>query len=148
MIDVHFSGVATPRVTAARAQDRGGMGFWMLFALEAAFVAGALTLILVLVLPARAPLARGADYATIRDAVWARINGTVDDPLIDIAPGVSVRSSSVRGFALNGQTYYYYLEGQPSFDPLSRGAIPQRDVEIVWRDADGPTPLVIYEITQ
>jgi hypothetical protein len=148
VINVHISGVATPRTIPARAQGRGGMGFWMLFALEAAFVAGALTLILALVLPTRAPLARSGDYATIRDAVWARINGTIDDPLIDIAPGVSVRSSNVRGFALNGKTYYYYLEGQRGFDPLSRGAILQRDVEVVWRDADGPAPLVIYQITQ
>jgi hypothetical protein len=120
----------------------------MLFAIEAAFVAGVLAFVLVLVLPTRAPIARGNDYMTIRDAVWARINGTINDPLIDIAPGVSVRSSSVRGFALNGRTYYYYLEGQRGFDPLSRGAILQRDSEIVWRDADGPAPLVIYEITQ
>jgi hypothetical protein len=120
----------------------------MLFGLEAAFVAGALVLVLALVLPMRAPLTRSGDYETIRDAVWARINGTINDPLIDIAPGISVRSSSVRGFALNGRTYYYYLEGRRGFDPLSRGAILRRDIEVVWRDAAGPAPLVIYEIKQ
>ncbi|HJZ46301.1 MAG TPA: hypothetical protein VKE41_04015 [Roseiflexaceae bacterium] len=145
MINVHISRVASAPTTVARAPRRGLLGFWMLFALEAAFVAGALALVLMM-LPARAPLARSNDYATIRDAVWARVNGTINDPLIDIAPGVSVRSSSVRGFALNGQTYYYYFDGQPGFDPLSRGAVLQRDVEVVLRDGDGPKPLVIYEI--
>lgn len=146
MINVHISSVANPQVRADRAPRRGAIGFWMLFAFEASFVAGALILVLALVLPARAPLARAGDYAAVRDAVWARVNGTINDPLIDIAPGVSVRSSSVRGFTLHGQTYYYYLEGQRGFDPLSRGAVLPRDVEVVWRDNDGPRPLVIYEI--
>jgi hypothetical protein len=146
VINVHISGFAPRSVAAARTSQRGTMGFWMLFALEAAFITGVLALVLALVLPSRAPLARSADYATIRDAVWARVNGTINDPLTDIAPGVSVRASSVRGFALNGQVYYYYFEGQRGFDPLSRGAVAERDVEVLLRDADGPKPLVIYEI--
>lgn len=148
MINVQISGVAKSPVIAARAPRPSARGFWMLFALEATFIAGVLMLVLMLVLPARAPLTQSNDYATIRDAIWARVNGTINDPLIDIAPGVSVRSSNVRGFALNGRTYYYYLEGQRGFDPLSRGAVAQRDVEVVLRDADGPQPLVIYEIIQ
>jgi len=120
----------------------------MLFALEALFIAGVLALVLALVLPSRVPLARSADVATIRDAVWARVNGTINDPLTDIAPGMSVRASSVRGFALNGRVYYYYFEGQRAFDPLSRGAIVQRNVAVLLRDVDGPRPLVIYEIIQ
>jgi hypothetical protein len=120
----------------------------MLFALEASFVAGVLTLVLALVLPPRVPLVRSADVTTIRDAVWARVNGTINDPLTDIAPGISVRASSVRGFTLNGRIYYYYFEGQRGFDPLSRGTVARRDVEVLLRDADGPKPLVIYEIIQ
>ena len=146
MINVRISGFASPHVVAARAPQRGTLGFWMLFALEASFIAGVLALVLALVLPSRAPLARSADFTTIRDAVWARVNGTINDPLTDIAPGISVRASSVRGFALNGRIYYYYFEGQRGFDPLSRGAVAQRDVEVLLRDADGPKPLVIYEI--
>jgi hypothetical protein len=45
-----------------------------------------------------------------------------------------------------GRVYYYYFEGQRSFDPLSRGAVAQRDVDVLLRDDDGPKPLVIYEI--
>jgi len=146
VINVHVSGFATPKAAVSPASSRGTPSFWLLFALEASFVAGALALVLTLVLPARAPLARSADFATIRDAVWARVNGTINDPLTDIAPGISVRASSVRGFTLNGQIYYYYFEGQRGFDPLSRGAVAQRDVEVLLRDADGPKPLVIYEI--
>jgi len=120
----------------------------MLFILEASFIAGVLALVLPVALPSRIPLARSTDVATIRDAVWARVNGTINDPLTDIAPGVSVRASSVRGFTLNGQVYYYYFEGQRGFDPLSRGAVTQRDIGILLRDSDGPKPLVIYQIIQ
>ena len=146
MINVRTSGFAPPHTAASRASHRGALGFWMLFALEALFVAGVLALVLALMLPSRAPLVRSADFATVRDAVWARVNGTINDPLTDIVPGISVRASSVRGFTLNGRIYYYYFEGQRSFDPLSRGAVAQRDVEVLLRDADGPKPLVIYEI--
>jgi hypothetical protein len=146
VINVRISGFATSQAVASRTPHRSALGFWMLFVLEALFVAGVLALVLALVLPSRAPLARSADFATVRDAVWARVNGTINDPLTDIAPGISVRASSVRGFTLNGRVYYYYFEGQRGFDPLSRGAVAQRDVEVLLRDADGPNPLVIYEI--
>ena len=146
MINVHISGFATPQAVASLAPCRSSLSFWLLFALEASFVAGVLALVLTLVLPSRAPLARSADFAAVRDAVWARVNGTISDPLTDIAPGVSVRSSSVRGFVLNGRVYYYYFEGQRGFDPLSRGAVARNNVEVLLRDAAGPKPLVIYEI--
>ncbi len=149
MINVNFSGFAAPHTIASRA-SRAPQGvnvsFWMLFVLEASFIAGVLALVLALVLPAHLPLARSTDVSTIRDAVWARANGIINDPLTDIAPGVSVRASSVRGFELNGRVYYYYFEGQRNFDPLSRSAIEQCDVAVLLRDSDGPKPLVIYEI--
>lgn len=148
MINIHISGFVPRQVVASRASQPSALSFWMLFALEALFIAGVLALVLALVLPSRVPLARSADVATIRDAVWARVNGTINDPLTDIAPGMSVRASSVRGFALNGRVYYYYFEGQRAFDPLSRGAVVQRNVAVLLRDVDGPRPLVIYEIIQ
>jgi hypothetical protein len=148
VINVRISGFAPAPAVASRAPQRGRLSFWMLFALEASFIAGVLTLVLALILPSRVPLVRSADVTTIRDAVWARVNGTINDPLTDIAPGISVRASSVRGFTLNGRIYYYYFEGQRSFDPLSRGTVARRDVEVLLRDADGPKPLVIYEIIQ
>jgi len=146
VINLRISTIATPSASVVRAPHRGSSGFWLLFALEALFITGVLALVLALVLPSRLPLARSADVATIRDAVWARVNGTANDPLTDIAPGISVRASSVRGFALHGRVYYYYFEGQRGFDPLSRGAVDQRNVEVLLRDSDGPKPLVIYEI--
>ena len=54
MINVRTSGINTPHAGEARVQHRGTQGFWLLFALEALFVAGALALVLVLVLPSRA----------------------------------------------------------------------------------------------
>jgi hypothetical protein len=147
VIHVPTAGFAPARAVATRVPRRTHGSFWMLFALEACLVAGVLALVLAVLLPSRLPLARSADVATIRDAVWARVNGTIDDPLTDIAPGISVRASSVRGFELNGQVYYYYFEGQRGFDPLSRGAVSERNIGVLMRDSDGPKPLVIYEIT-
>ena len=146
MINVRTSGFATPQAVASSAPRRSSLSFWLLFALEASFIAGVLALVLTLVLPSRAPLARSADFVAVRDAVWARVNGTISDPMTDIAPGISVRASSVRGFVLNGRVYYYYFEGQKGFDPLSRGAVARNDVEVLLRDTGGPKPLVIYEI--
>lgn len=83
---------------------------------------------------------------TLRAAVQSRLDETFDDPLIEAAPGVMVRSSNVRGFRLNGVVYYYYIEGERNFDPLSRGAIDHNDVDVVLRDVSGPQPLVVYRL--
>jgi hypothetical protein len=120
--------------------------FWLLFAVEALVVFGLLFVVLHLLLPVQSPLSASADYATVREAAWSRLNGTVPDPLIDVLPGVSARASSVRGFTLNGRTYFYYTEGQRGFDPLSRGAVDRSEIEIVLRDDGGPMPLVIYRL--
>lgn len=117
-----------------------------MFVVEALLVISLLFLVLNALLPSRSPLAAGPDIARVREAVWARVNGTIDDPIVEVAPGVSVRSSSLRGFSLHGVTYYYYFEGRRGFDPLSRGAVDQRDVEVVLRDRGGPAPLVVYRV--
>jgi len=147
MINVHISGIAASNRRTSSVHRVGPHGFWMLFALEALFVAGVLILVLHFLLPTRAPLAQSNDYATVREAVWSRLNGTIADPLVEIAPGVTVRSSAVRGFTLNNQVYYYYLEGQRGFDPLSRGAVDKRTIDVVLRDDGGLKTLVIYRLT-
>lgn len=118
--------------------------FWLLFSIEGLIIAGVCALILYFLLPVSLPLTRASDYTAVREAVVARFSGAVADPLIEVAPGVTARSSNVRGFARNGVTYYYYLEGQQSFDPLGRGAFTREQIEVVLRDANGPMPLVIY----
>lgn len=119
--------------------------FWLLFALEGLFIVSVL-LFGLLTLPNRSPLARAGDYAVIREAIWSRLDGRIADPLVEVAPGISARESSVRGFRLGGETYYYYFEGQPGFDPLSRGTVAPNEIEVVVRDDGGPTPLVIYRL--
>jgi hypothetical protein len=148
VINIRVSGIPTPHSADSRVPPRSTGSFWLLFVLEALFIAGVLALVLVLVLPPRAPLTRSADFTIIRNAAWAGRQGTSNDPLMDVAPGISVRASSVRGFTLHGRVYYYYFEGQPSYDPLSRGAVDRRDVDVLLRDTDGPTPLVVYELIQ
>ena len=102
--------------------------------------------LLHLLMTAWAPLARSADYARVREAIWSRMNSVVEDPLIEAAPGVTVRESNLRGFTLNGQTYYYYIEGRRGFDPLSRGAVDREQIEVLLRDDNGPKTLVIYRL--
>ena len=148
MINARISSIATPHTADSRVPRQGTPGFWLLFALEALFIAGVLALVLILILPSRAPLARTTDFEVIRNAVWASEQGTSNDPLMDVAPGVSVRASSVNGFRLNDQVYYYYFEGQPSFDPLSRGTVDRNNVDVLLRETDGPKPFVIYQIIQ
>jgi hypothetical protein len=120
--------------------------FWMLFAFIGLCIAGMLILVLPLALPVRAPLAQARDYAAVRAAIQARLNGSIDDPLIGVAPGVTARLSNVGGFTLNGYTYFYYREGQPGFDPMSRGAIAPDQVELVAHDEIGDAPIVIYRV--
>lgn len=121
-------------------------GFWLLFVLEGLFIAGILLFALYLLLPAQAPLAQAGDYATVRAAIQSRLNGSVDDPLIEVAPGITAPSSAVGGFTLNGYTYYYYREAQRGFDPLSRGILTRDQVELVSRDQIGRQVLVIYRV--
>jgi len=146
MITVHLPTAARKRQVATPVRRLSLQAFWSLFVVEVLLVVGLLLLVLYLVLPAQAPLAASADYAAVREAVWARVNGTVADPVIDVLPGVTARESSVRGFALNGSTYYYFFEGQRGFDPLSRGAVTLGQVDVVLRDNHGPAPLIIYRL--
>ena len=146
MINIQLPTFAGRRQTTIPVRRISSETFWLLFAVEALFVIGVLLLVLHLLLPVQSPLAASADYATVREAVWSRVNGTVPDPLIDVLPGVTARESSVRGFTLNGRTYYYYIEGQRGFDPVSRGAIDRSEIEVVLRDNGGPAPLVIYRL--
>jgi hypothetical protein len=83
---------------------------------------------------------------TIRAAVQSRLDETLDDPSVEAAPGIFVRSSNIRGFRLNGVVYYYYIEGERNFDPLSRGAVDHDDIDVVLRDLSGPQPLVVYRL--
>jgi hypothetical protein len=122
--------------------------FWMLFAIEGAILTVVLLFSLYLFLPTHVPAVDTVDYARVREAIWSRLNGDVSDPLIEVAPGVTARSSNLRGFALNGRTYYYYIEGRRGFDPLSRGTVDISAVEIVLQDTGGPQSLVIYRLRE
>lgn len=146
MINVRASGMPVVGRAAAPVRRIGARGFVIVFALEAALIAAVFGMVLYALTPQRVPLARSGDYVAVREAILARLNGTADDPLVELAPGVSARESSVRGFTLNGQTYYYYLEGRRGFDPLSRGAVDAGAIEVVARDEASPRPIVIYRV--
>lgn len=145
MVEASYPGytVITSEVVAPRRIGVGTRTFWALFVVEAALIGLVLVAVLSL-LPQRSPLAAGADREQVRAAVLDRLSGTVVDPLVSVGSGQIAHTSNLRGFRLHDTTYYYYLEGQASFDPLSQGAVSRDQVEIVLRDASGPHPLVIY----
>lgn len=144
MINVPAQGVAHSPARATPVLHPGAALFWGMFTLIGLGVAVALLMILP-ALPRHLPLAHSADIVAVREAIWSRVNGDVGDPLVELAPGVTARQSNLRGFSLGGRTYYYYIEGQHNFDPLSRGVLSANDIEIVMRDSAGPHSLVIYQ---
>lgn len=144
MINIPAQGVARSPARATPVLSTSAGLFWGIFGLIGIGVAVALVIILHSI-PSRLPLTRSADIVTVREAIWASVNGDIRDPLVELSPGVTARQSNLRGFALGGRTYYYYIEGQSNFDPLSRGKLSEHEIEIVMRDNAGPRSLVIYE---
>lgn len=119
--------------------------FWGVFAIVGLLVVGGLALLIAFGIPSRTPLVASAEPAQVRDAVLARLNGDVLDPLITVDGGLA-RASNMRGFSLNKTVYYYYLDGEPGFDPLSSGQVSRNQVEIVLRDSQGSHQIVVYTI--
>jgi hypothetical protein len=97
-------------------------------------------------LPAGTPFASQRDLTPVVEAVRGSISGSINDPLIDVVPGVSARASNLRGLSMDGSVYYYYVEGHANFDPLSRGVVGSDAVEIMLRDTSGPSSIVIYRL--
>src|SRR5215470_11534996 len=118
MINVQTPVVVVPERVAPPIKRIGPRSFLFLCALEGLLIAALFLFAVYTLAPQAVPLARSSDYASVREAIWARLNGSVDDPLVELTAGVSARESNLRGFRLHGQTYYYYIEGQPGFDPL------------------------------
>jgi hypothetical protein len=124
----------------------GPRAFAALIGVEVVLLLGVLAWALTVLLPAATPLAATHNLTPVREAIHARVGGAVDDPLIELRPGLSARASNLRGFQLGAETYYYYIEGATNFDPLSRGAVGAGKVEILLRDSSGPRTLVIYRL--
>ena len=146
MINARVPGIVARERVAPPIKRVSPRTFLVVCVLEGLFIAAILGVALYAFTPQRAPLARSGDYAVVREAIWARVNGSVGDPLLEISPGVTARESNLRGLMLHGETYYYYFEGQRGFDPLSLGKVDLEKIEVVARDEGGATPLVIYRL--
>lgn len=131
---------------AAPVRRIGPRGFALLLGLELLLLVGVLIWAVYWLTPQSTPFAPATDLVPVAEAVRARLSGSIDDPLIEVRPGLSVRESNLRGFKLGDSAYFYYLEGATNFDPLSRGAVSPADVEVLLRDESGPQTLVIYRI--
>lgn len=101
---------------------------------------------LLLSAPPRPSLTTTPDLTRLTDEIQGRLSGLIIDPVIEVKPGVIVRSSNVRGFHYEGHVYYYYIEGAPNYDPLSRGLLRPDQVEIMLRDDSGEQTIVIYRV--
>lgn len=69
-----------------------------------------------------------------------------DDPLMEVEPGVWVKTSNVKGINIDGETYYYSLAPHMSYDPVSRGEMSEEDVNVVYWDDDPEVSLLIYKL--
>lgn len=96
--------------------------------------------------PPRPSLTTTPDLTRLTDEIQGRLSGLIIDPVIEVKPGVIVRSSNVRGFHYEGNVYYYYIEGAANYDPLSRGLLRPDQVEIILRDDSGNQTIVIYRV--
>ena len=120
--------------------------FVLLVGGELLLLIGVLVWVLFWLTPPATPYAGRHDIRPLTEAVRARVGGAINDPLIEVRPGMNVRESNLRGLQLDGQVYYYYIEGQRNYDPLSRGAVVDEQVEVLLRDDSGSQSLVIYRI--
>jgi hypothetical protein len=118
----------------------------VLMGVELVLMFGVLVWALAWLLPAGTPFASKSDLTPVVETVRGSLSGAINDPLIDVKPGVSARASNLRGLSMGGSIYYYYVEGRANFDPLSRGAITSDSVEIMLRDSNGPSEIVIYRL--
>ncbi|WP_322820673.1 hypothetical protein [Chloroflexus sp.] len=101
---------------------------------------------LLLSAPPRPSLTTTPDLTPLTGEIQGRLSGLIIDPVIEVKPGVIVRSSNVRGFRYEGHVYYYYIEGAANYDPLSRGLLRPDQVEIMLRDDSGEQTIVIYRV--
>jgi len=132
--------------TTAPVRRIGPRGFKLLLAGELLLLVGVLIWAVYWLTPQSTPYAPSTDLSVVVEAVRDRVSGAVDDPAIEVQPGLRVSESNLRGFRLGGTTYFYYLEGAANFDPLSRGDVADDQVEILLRDTSGPQTLVIYRV--
>lgn len=144
MINAQLGGITQPQTLSRPVARLSSHMFWWMFACIGLLAGAALLVLVAAATPARTPLTRSTDILAVREQIWSNLNGAASDPLVELTPGVTARQSNIRGFSLNGQVYYYYLEGRRNFDPLSRGQLRQDQVELLMRDAGGPQTLVIY----
>ncbi|NTV65036.1 MAG: hypothetical protein HGA65_16120 [Oscillochloris sp.] len=101
---------------------------------------------LLWLVPSATPFATQRDLTPVVETVRGSVSGTINDPLIDVGSGLSARASNLRGLRMAGATYYYYVEGRANFDPLSRGAVSNEEVEVMLYDDSGPESIVIYRL--
>jgi hypothetical protein len=118
----------------------------IMMGVELTLIFGVLVWALFWMLPASTPFASQHNLAPVVETVRNSLSGTINDPLIDIVPGVSARASNLRGLSMGGSVYYYYVEDHANFDPLSRGVVGSDAVEIMLRDTSGPSVIVLYRL--
>ncbi|MBX0330350.1 hypothetical protein K2Z83_22055 [Oscillochloris sp. ZM17-4] len=113
---------------------------------ELVMIFGVLVWALFWLLPTSTPFASHQDLTPVVEMVRGSLSGAINDPMVDVVPGVSARSSNLRGLSMGGSVFYYYVEGHANFDPLSRGVVGHDSVEIMLRDSSGPSAFVIYRM--
>ncbi len=67
-----------------------------------------------------------------------------DDALVQVRPGVFAKRSNVNGIPLRGATVYYDVLPHQSFGPLRSGQVTEQQVNVISRQAESGSMVVVY----
>lgn len=143
MINLDIPRSTTVALPRPRRWQMGRLTFWSLLAVQM-LIFLAIVFQIVQSMPRTMPISQSDSVEYVRAAI---LSAGAHDPLIELSSGVEARASNLRGIQYQGQIYYYYYEGQPNYDPLSRGTMTRDQVEVLFRDVGDVYPLVIYRVT-
>jgi hypothetical protein len=81
----------------------------------------------------------------IKERVLSYISETRDDdPFIEVESNIFIKESNYKGIKINGKTYFYSLSPHMSYDPVTRGEMDRKDVNVIYNDKNAEIPVIIY----
>jgi len=110
-----------------------------------ALVIGLATGLLARAAPAPIPVVSSPPVAQVLDYALGR-RGPAEDPPVALSSGLRVKSSNFNGVRIGDTTYYYNLAPHPSFDPLARGEVTARQIQVVAVVGDPPERVMVYTL--
>lgn len=84
---------------------------------------------------------------SLRDKILMHLdNELVGDDMITVEGDIKAKRSNVEGLKINGETYYYALVPDASFDPCSTGKVTEKQINIIEEINFENSSVIIYTI--